>query len=94
MADNEACNHLMNSKVPETKIIHIQYGNVAIIPYGDTMHSTYKETLKPNGISNDMRTAHLFPGLKSGALISLWKLFGDGFDMKINIRHLNIYKKG
>ena len=93
IADTGDGNQLMTSKVPATNTVPVQHGKVAIIPHGNTMHSTKKGLLKTKVISDYTRTVHVFPGLKSGALISLGKLCDDVYDMTINSRNLNIYKK-
>ena len=82
----------MNAGLPTKDTVPVQHGKVAIIPYVNTMHSTHKGILKPNGISDDVRTTHVLTGLKSGALVSLGKIYDDRCDMVINRRHLKIYK--
>ena len=93
IADIGSGDHLMTTKVPATNIAPVQYGKVTIIIDFNTIHSTHKELLKLNIISDDAGTAHLFPGLKSGALISLGNICDDGCDITINSRQLNIHKR-
>ena len=83
----------MNTKAQAKNIFPVQYGKVAIIPDVNTTQSTYKGLIKLNCISDDRRTAHLFPIIKSGANISLGKLCDDGCDMTINSRQLKINKR-
>ena len=94
ISDARSGNHLMTIKVPTTNIIPVQHGKVAIIPYENKNNATHKGLLKLNGISDNVRIAHIFPGTIAGALVSLGNLYDDRCNMTINIIYLNIYKKG
>ena len=70
-------------------------GPWVILPYGRLMQATHKAELHLSPlISTSSKTAHIFPHLKSGALISIGKICDDGCTSTLTANTMKVKKLG
>ena len=94
-ADTGATGHFIDqpsTNLNLTKVAPITNPSIKVLlPNGDTMQSTHTTTL-PINLPQSARTAHVFPSLASGSLLSVGKLCDEGCTAVFTKKKLEIHK--
>ena len=72
----------------------VTHGIQVCVPNGEIMHSTHQADLDIPNLPSPARTAHIFPHLASGSLLSIGKLCDAGCTALFNKSKLFIFYKG
>jgi len=94
IADTAATGHYVTQACPVTDKRSTNYGVQVILPDGNSITSTHTALLQlPNQLPITAKTAHIFPDLKSGSLISIGQLCDYGCTATFNAKQVQIIYK-
>ena len=94
IADSGANITLVNMDTPVTNIIPLTDGLEAALPDGKTIKATHQAQLDLPTLSEEAKTAYIFPNLKSGPIISLGAFCDDGCEINLTKSEIKVKKKG
>ena len=95
IADTGATQNCIRLNTPCRNKQKISDGPQVVLLDGSIMKETHRALLNPNPLlTQSARTAHIFPRLQSGALISIGQLCGDGCIATFATSHISVFKDG
>ena len=94
ISDTGATKNYIKVDTPCVNKFKTQKGSRLILPDGSFMQATYKAEINLSPLlSTRSKTAHTFPHLQSGALISIGKICVDGCTATLTSIHMKVEKK-
>ena len=94
IADTAATGHYITQECPVVDKRSTNYGVNVTLPDGNSINSTHTALLQlPSQLPINARTAHIFPDLKSGSLISIGQLCDHNCTAIFDATQVKIYYK-
>ena len=94
IADTAATGHYITQSCPVVDKRSTNYGVNVTLPDGNSINSTHTALLQlPSQLPVNARTAHIFPDLKSGSLISIGQLCDHDCTAMFDAKQVKIYHK-